>query len=638
MVEVDCAVPGYAGLSDTTKWSVSDSMLTRSLSSVRDLVSVSKSLSNSPLVSVVMTTYNSAEFVSEAIGSILDQSYWNIELVVVDDMSSDETVSIVESFMLADSRVKLIRYGRNRGTYFSKNIGILFAKGELVTFMDSDDTCSPERIGYQVNDLRRPGVLVSTVGYSRHFADGRVVNQRRHAYISQMFRRSLCDSLGFFDSVRTSADDEFLRRVISVFGSASHYFNKEVLYHAKVRDDSLSHHPSNPKFSEETGGLSPPRREYIDNVAGWHSALAEASRAPFMDFPLMRRPFQVDVKLQVLRDAQAEFSRTAILLHEIGHPDVTDQDELLMWFDRVIVVGHPSPVERPGVVHMPRSSNNISDLMIGPILPGVVMVLKSSYSYFPDYFRISTLILSVIGGGIRVGACVPGIDPSESERASILLGTTSFVISGECTNLKMASLKELPVLSLGRLTGHVIIPFEDVASAEDGIKATMEQLAVDISDNRHLSFLSDEIIERTPVSGACRSSNLKDPMVPKVIQGIAERSSPSVPVSNLVNIRKAFGEVNVVFSGISYIFNGFEKACLVIGCAVALSLFVAVFKAFGLFFGFVSFFAFMYFSGLGVFVARRTRLSVSAGSASAGPSVRGMWQNFVRRVINFERK
>lgn len=640
MVEFNCGTPASVDAPDAAQWCVADSMLTRPLSSTQDQASVTDPITNSPLVSVVMTTYNSGKFVSEAIHSILEQSYWNIELVVVDDMSSDDTVSIIESFMLVDSRVKLIRYGRNRGTYFSKNIGIVFAKGEIVTFMDSDDTCSPERIAHQVNDLRRPGVMVSTVGYSRHFVDGRVEGKRRHAYISQMFRKNLCNIVGFFDSVRTSADEEFLRRVISVFGADSHYFNNCVLYFARVRGDSLSHHPSNPKFSEETGGLSPARRAYIDNVVAWHAAVVDAGRAPFLDFPLMRRPFDVDEKLQVVRDSCQSFSRTAILLYDSGQPEVTDQDKLLTLFDRVIVVGHPSPLDKPGVLHISASVDEFSDSEVGPVPSGMVMILKSSYAYSPDYFRIATLILSVVGEGIRVTARVPGGDLSAPGRASILLGATSFIIGDErvSLNLKVADLNDFPILSQARLTDQLTIPYADVAKAKDGIKADLEDILAGTQDKCYLTFLSDEKINPAPVGGASRFNVLRE-------SGVAGGGSEEAVYSDSSSASANGGNIGQIIHGIKRffliccsIFNRFERILLVIGFAVALSLCAAASNEFGMFFGFSSLLAFMYLSSLGVFVARRTRLSMSGAPASEIFNVRDIWRGLVRRVINFKGK
>ncbi|WP_313644883.1 glycosyltransferase family A protein [Stenotrophomonas sp.] len=625
--------------SELAQWCVADNMLTRELASVREQAAAVKPLSNSPLVSVVMTTYNSGEFVGEAIRSILTQTYWNIELVIVDDMSSDETISVIQSFMREDSRVRLVRYGYNRGTYFSKNVGILAANGEILTFMDSDDTSAPARISHQVNDLRRPGVVVSTVGYSRHFVGGRVEGKRRHAYISQMFRKELCDLVGFFDSVRTSADEEFLRRVVSVFGDSSHYFNPEVLYFARVRDDSLSHHPSNPKFSEETGGLSPARRAYIDSVAAWHAALANAGRAPFLDFPLVRRPFEVDEKLQVVRGCQQPRSRTAVLFYDDGQPVETTQEQLLKWFDRVIVVGDPSPVDDACVSHVEATTGALECGSIGPVLPGVVMILKSSYGYTPAYFRISTLILSVLGPNTRIGALVPGIDSAGTDHEAILPGATSFVLgSGSKLNLTSEDLNKLPTLPLGRLTVELSIPVAEVSNAKSGVQARLEELVSNVPDRRYLAFLSEEPLTREPIGGAARFQKPPDVHVSADLavdhagmSAVASGSPQSYGRSFLL-------EVLGVCSALNSIFNRFEKLCIMAGFAVAIALGAVVWSGFGVFAGFVASVAFMYLSSLGIFVARRTRLTVSLASGANSSNVRSVLRNFLRRVLDIGRR
>jgi len=105
-----------------------------------------------PLVTVVMPAYNAGKFIAEAIESILNQSYENIELIVVDDCSSDDTVSIVGKY-LCHSRVRLILHDKNCGVSRTLNDGILAANGTYVARMDADDISLPRRIQTQVDFL-----------------------------------------------------------------------------------------------------------------------------------------------------------------------------------------------------------------------------------------------------------------------------------------------------------------------------------------------------------------------------------------------------------------------------------------------------------------------------------------------------
>ena len=105
------------------------------------------------LVSVIMTNYNTpVDYLRESIDSILNQTYSNIEVIIVDDGSTDDSVSVIESY--TDERIKLVRNPENIGLTKSLNIALRHCKGEFVARMDSDDICLPERFEKQVKFLK----------------------------------------------------------------------------------------------------------------------------------------------------------------------------------------------------------------------------------------------------------------------------------------------------------------------------------------------------------------------------------------------------------------------------------------------------------------------------------------------------
>ncbi|MFK7983615.1 MAG: glycosyltransferase family 2 protein [Saprospiraceae bacterium] len=101
------------------------------------------------LVSVVMCTYNDEKFISEAIESILSQTYKKIEFIIVNDGSTDNTKNVILSF--DDSRIKYLEHKRNQGQETSKNFGISKANGKYIAFMDGDDISLEERLEAQVD-------------------------------------------------------------------------------------------------------------------------------------------------------------------------------------------------------------------------------------------------------------------------------------------------------------------------------------------------------------------------------------------------------------------------------------------------------------------------------------------------------
>ena len=96
------------------------------------------------LVSVVMPTYNRGYIIKMAIDSILNQTYKNLELIIVDDCSNDNTKEIISKY--DDNRLKYIRLSEKKGANYARNIGIEKSKGEYITFQDSDDYSFPERL------------------------------------------------------------------------------------------------------------------------------------------------------------------------------------------------------------------------------------------------------------------------------------------------------------------------------------------------------------------------------------------------------------------------------------------------------------------------------------------------------------
>jgi GT2 family glycosyltransferase len=110
-----------------------------------------------PRVSVVMPLHDAERFVRAAIESVLGQTYRRLELVIVDDGSTDASAAIAEGYARRDPRVKLVRNGENRGIVATRNRAFEQAdpRSEYFAVMDSDDVCLPERIAHQVEFLDR---------------------------------------------------------------------------------------------------------------------------------------------------------------------------------------------------------------------------------------------------------------------------------------------------------------------------------------------------------------------------------------------------------------------------------------------------------------------------------------------------
>ena len=245
-----------------------------------------------PLVTVIMTAYNSSQTIAAAIDSVMAQDYPRIELLIVDDLSSDNTVATVESLMQRYKnhrhKIVLMKNPINVGTYVSKNKAIQAASGSFITGHDSDDRSLPN----YVSTLMKPhlsnqqGVKITAVECAgRSSKKGKTTSV--FCCISQCFSKKLIEEIGYFDSVRFAADSEFYRRCRKIFGNSSVLRIKQLLYLVDRTSTSLT-------GNSATGFHSTPRKFYVKQFTGWHrnSTRKELSES-FREFPLKRRPFKV---------------------------------------------------------------------------------------------------------------------------------------------------------------------------------------------------------------------------------------------------------------------------------------------------------------------------------------------------------
>ncbi len=116
---------------------------------------------NDPLVSIVIATYNRANLIKRAINSILNQTYVNYEIIVVDDGSIDNTKEVVESFN--KHKIRYIKHKNNKGASAARNTGIKCSKGDFIAFQDSDDEWLPEKLEKEMKVFEKSNTHVGVV-------------------------------------------------------------------------------------------------------------------------------------------------------------------------------------------------------------------------------------------------------------------------------------------------------------------------------------------------------------------------------------------------------------------------------------------------------------------------------------------
>lgn len=116
------------------------------------------------LVSVIMPSYNTADYISESIKSVQAQTYTNWELIIVDDCSTDNTDEVVGAF-LGDQRIRYLKNKKNSGAAVSRNRALREAKGRWIAFLDSDDLWVPEKLEKQIGFMKKNGYSFSYTNY-----------------------------------------------------------------------------------------------------------------------------------------------------------------------------------------------------------------------------------------------------------------------------------------------------------------------------------------------------------------------------------------------------------------------------------------------------------------------------------------
>lgn len=134
-------------------------------------------MENTPLVSVVMPAYNSATFISEAIGSVLAQTWANWELLVIDDASTDSTVKIVEEYSVKHPNIRLLKNSTNQGTGAARNSGIKAATGRFIAFLDADDLWLPGKLEKQLKFMQEKNLAMTFSSYYLMDEEGKPLNK-----------------------------------------------------------------------------------------------------------------------------------------------------------------------------------------------------------------------------------------------------------------------------------------------------------------------------------------------------------------------------------------------------------------------------------------------------------------------------
>lgn len=212
------------------------------------------------LVSIIMPSWNTERFIAEAIQSVIDQTYQNWELLIVDDCSTDNTDEVVASFK--DDRIKYFHNEKNSGAALTRNRAMREARGEWIAFLDSDDLWMPEKLEKQIAFMKDNGYTLSYTEYEKideeskplniYVSGPEKVNKRKmynYDYIGQLTMMYSAKEFGLIQitDIKKNNDYAIRLRLFKKHGTCA-YLLKENLAKYRVRKVSISHDKFRRKF------------------------------------------------------------------------------------------------------------------------------------------------------------------------------------------------------------------------------------------------------------------------------------------------------------------------------------------------------------------------------------------------------
>ncbi len=176
----------------------------------------------SPLVSVIIPAYNCENFILESVNSILNQTYKNLEIIILDDSSTDSTYKILTT--IVDNRIKLIRNEKNLYIAENRNKGLKLATGKYIVWQDADDISKPNRIAKLVNFMQSHMEVGICGSYLQSFDENGLKDVRKYettdtllrksifkyspvAQPTAIIRKSILDKVGYFNPSFPPAED-----------------------------------------------------------------------------------------------------------------------------------------------------------------------------------------------------------------------------------------------------------------------------------------------------------------------------------------------------------------------------------------------------------------------------------------------
>ncbi|MEY3663255.1 MAG: hypothetical protein RI919_771 [Actinomycetota bacterium] len=256
-------------------------------------------INNGELVSVIVPLFNAEEWIETALRSLAAQTWRNLEVIVVDDCSTDNSLVAARKFAAKDPRFKIIASDQNRGAYGCRNLGMEIATGHFITVHDADDWSHPRKIQLQIEHLRaNPSTVANMSQCARIEEDltffaqfGREI-LRQNSSALLFAKETVFSKLGYWDEVKFGADTEYHHRIQATFGADSAPIARlGLLSLTRYHSASLTGGGKNTTVR----GIVGARRDYVRKFTDWHKANSDVENGLFLERGVTERPFPIPV-------------------------------------------------------------------------------------------------------------------------------------------------------------------------------------------------------------------------------------------------------------------------------------------------------------------------------------------------------
>jgi teichuronic acid biosynthesis glycosyltransferase TuaG len=150
---------------------------------------------NTPLVSIITPSYNNSKFINKTIESVINQTYSNWEMIIVDDCSTDNSIQVIQKYLIKDERITLLVNKNNIGAAETRNKALRIAKGKYIAFLDSDDLWLPQKLEKQLNFMLENNIAFSFSNYEVIKSSGESINKVIRVPQKLSYNQYLCNTI-----------------------------------------------------------------------------------------------------------------------------------------------------------------------------------------------------------------------------------------------------------------------------------------------------------------------------------------------------------------------------------------------------------------------------------------------------------